>query len=70
MEGIGINDSNGLCERQFGCVIFCIKKLPSIDGTDGSEGMMERWYCLKMFAGDSLEVEEHQNSFVLGLGDD
>lgn len=36
-----INDSNGLCERQFGCVFFCIKKLPSVDGTDGSEGMME-----------------------------
>ena len=41
MEGIGINGSNGLCEREFGCMEFCIKKLPSVDGTDGSEGMME-----------------------------
>ena len=41
MEGIGINGSNGLCERQFGCVIFCIKKLPSIARIDGSDGLME-----------------------------
>jgi hypothetical protein len=41
MEGIGINGSNGLCEREFGCMEFCIKKLPSIAGTDGSEGLMD-----------------------------
>lgn len=31
---------------------------------------MERRYILEMLAGDSLEVEEHQNRFVLWFGND
>lgn len=35
-----------------GVYFFCIKKLPSVDGTDGSEGMMEKGHNRK--ASESL----------------